>query len=79
MPLEFSYSENSRALGLADMAKAISTGREYRACSMQQLHVLEIMCAFYKASDEHREIVLTTPFERKTLMDNTCPFGVLEG
>ena len=43
LPLLFPYAENSRALGLADMAKALRTGRAFRADCQQTFHVLEIM------------------------------------
>lgn len=78
VPLLFGYSENSRALGLADMAKALCTGRDYRACVMQQLHALEIMCSCYTSSDTHSEIILETEFERKPIMQYSFMPGVLE-
>jgi len=49
MQLEFPYDKNSRGLGLADMAKAILTGRKPRANYHQTLHVLEIMTGFQKS------------------------------
>ena len=41
----YDYAENSRALGLADMCKALRTGRAFRANYRQQHHVLEIVRA----------------------------------
>ena len=78
IPLMFGYVENSRALGLADMAKALCTGRDYRACVMQQLHVLEIMCACYTSSDTHKEVILKTPFERKAPKKYSYMPGILD-
>ncbi|MDR0271823.1 MAG: Gfo/Idh/MocA family oxidoreductase, partial [Clostridiales bacterium] len=43
MPLTFGYPENSRGLGLADMAKALQTGRKPRAGVDLTYHVLEAM------------------------------------
>jgi predicted dehydrogenase len=43
-PLEFPFPENSRGLGLSDMADAILTGRAPRAGGGLALHVLEVMC-----------------------------------
>lgn len=46
IPLMYDYAENSRALGLADMCKALRTGRAFRANYRQQHHVLEILTSF---------------------------------
>jgi predicted dehydrogenase len=42
-PLEFPFTENSRGLGLSDMADAILNGRTPRASGSIALHVLEVM------------------------------------
>ena len=68
IPLVFDYKENSRGLGLADMAKALREGRALRAGSEQTLHVLEIMTAFEKSSREGRRILLESPYERRDAM-----------
>ncbi len=77
MPLIFPYSDNSRALGLADMAKAIETNRQHRANSAQQLHVLEIMSGIYKSSAEEKFIKMNTPYDRPVPVDRTGLTGVL--
>ena len=59
IPLMFDYKENSRALGLADMAKALQTGREFRADVQQTLHVLEILTAFEKSSAKRAYLPIT--------------------
>ena len=74
----FDYRENSRGLGLADMAKAIESGREARACMEQQLHVLEIMTAFKKSSQSGKFYEMKTRFERKAPMKNNPLHGVLD-
>lgn len=76
--LTFDYPENSRALGLADMAKALQTGREFRCNYHQTFHVLEIMESFAKSGIEHREIPITSKFERKAPMVQNLPHGVLD-
>ena len=43
IPLAFGYAENSRGLGVADMADAIETGRKPRAGVELTYHVLDIM------------------------------------
>jgi predicted dehydrogenase len=77
IPLMFGYRENSRALGLADMCKAIEAGREYRANSGLQLHILELMNAFGESTRQKRQIALTTKFKRAEPMANTDLAGVL--
>lgn len=64
MPLEFGYTENSRGLGLADMAAAMRTGRAHRASGDMAYHVLEIMHSFLDASREGRHIELKSRVER---------------
>lgn len=78
MPLMFDYKENSRGLGLADMAKALKTGRAYRANYEQTLHVLEIMESFEKSSREGKYITLETSFKKGMPMvkQNIC--GILD-
>ena len=78
IPLMFDYKENSRALGLADMCKAIETGRPWRANYKQQHHVLEIMTGFSKASESGRVYELKTHFERQAPMQNNPMHGILD-
>ena len=76
-PLEFHYSENSRGLGLADMAKAIETKRVGRTTYLQTLHTLEVMDSVLKSAKTKMPIELTTTFERKAPMDATKEHGIL--
>ena len=78
MPLMFDYAENSRGLGLADMARAIETGREGRTLCDQTLHVLEVMTAFEKSSKEGRRIEMETHYTRKIGMKNNPLHGMLD-
>ncbi|MDR1703580.1 MAG: Gfo/Idh/MocA family oxidoreductase [Clostridiales bacterium] len=78
LPLMFGYRDNSRGLGLADMCKAIETGRPHRANSVQQLHVMEIMTAFTVSSKERRFVDLTTDYVREAPMVNSGLAGVLD-
>ena len=74
----FDYAENSRALGIADMCKALRTGRGFRANYQQQHHVLEILTAFSKASESGAVIPLQTKYERTAPMQNNPLHGVLD-
>lgn len=78
MPLLFDYKENSRGLGLADMAKALQTGREYRANESLIFHVLEVLTTFEKSSNEGRYLPLETHYERSLPMKNNKVHGILD-
>ena len=78
IPLMFDYRENSRALGLSDMCKAIETGREARCNYRQQHHVLEIMTSFEKSSREGKYIEMKTKYERSNPMYNNPMHGILD-
>jgi predicted dehydrogenase len=78
MPLMFGYKGNSRGLGLADMCKAIESGRDHRANSRLQSHVLEILTSFEKSSHEKKYVNLTTSYSRSAPMKNAVMPGVLD-
>ncbi len=62
------YTENSRGLGLADMAEGIRTGRAHRANGELAYHVLDIMHAIHDASNEGRHVRLESTCERPAAM-----------
>ena len=78
MPLLFDYKENSRALGLADIAKAIETGRFCRTDYHQTFHVLEAMDAFRKSSDKGKTHRLKSKYVRKPAMKHNPIHGILD-
>lgn len=78
IPLMFGYRENSRGLGLADMCKAIENGRDHRANSSLQSHVLEILTSFSKSSEQKKYIELKTNYERGESMKNAVMPGILD-
>lgn len=69
--------ENSRCLGLADMAKSIETGAPSRTTCKQTFHVLETMASIMKSAELQAPVALTSHFEREAPMDPTLPHGVL--
>ncbi len=77
-PLAFDYAENSRALGLADIAKAIETGRKPRTSYKQTYHVLEVMEAFKKSSDEGKTVEIESKFERQAPLPENNTHGILD-
>ncbi len=78
MPLIFDYPENSRGLGLADMAKALTTGRDHRANCHQQLHVVEVMSAVCTSSETGKTVTIESAFERKAPMKTSALTGILD-
>jgi len=58
------YADAARGYGLADMARALETGRPHRASGELALHVLEVMDAVSRSSSEHIVVELTTTVER---------------
>ena len=77
LELEFDYSENSRCLGLADLAAAIAEGRSPRASYLQTYHVLEAMTGIMKSTETGIPYRMTTHFDREAPMDPTLPHGTL--
>lgn len=51
IPLTHNYHENSRGIGVADMAHAIQNGSPHRANGQLAFHVLEAMHGFHDSSD----------------------------
>ena len=51
IPLSHGYADNSRGLGVADMAYALLSGRPHRANGEMAYHVLDIMHGFLEASE----------------------------
>lgn len=76
-PLTFDYAENSRCLGLDDLAKAIESGRPGRTTSRQTFHVLEVMASIFKSAETGMPVELTSKFEREAPMDPMLPHGYL--
>ncbi|MEA2514869.1 MAG: hypothetical protein QOJ59_4358 [Thermomicrobiales bacterium] len=64
IPLTHDYTDNSRGLGLADMAEGLRDGRPHRASGELALHVLETMHAIHDASRDGRHVELESALER---------------
>lgn len=71
----FQYSENSRGVGLADMARAIGSGRPHRASGELAFHVLDVMEACYESSREGRHIEVSSRCDRPEPMREGLGFG----
>lgn len=78
IPLVYGYTENSRGIGVADMAKALRSGRKPRASGELAFHVLDIMCAFHEASEMGRHIQLQSACQRPAALPMGLPPGRLD-
>ncbi len=75
LPLTHIYSENSRGIGVADMADAIMNNGNNIANGDLTCHVLEIMHAFHKSANHRRFVDLNTTCERPRPLD----IGLIKG
>lgn len=74
MPLSHGYAENTRGLGVADMAAAIRSGRKHRANGKMAFHVLDIMQALHESSNTGRQVQLKSTCEKPAAL----PTGLMQ-
>ena len=73
MPLTHIYADNSRGLGLAQMAKAVQEGVPVAASGELTCHVLEIMCAMKQSDTMKKYYDMTTKFEAVRMSTDLIP------
>lgn len=78
VPLTHGRVENSRSLGVADMAYALRSGRPHRASGELATHVLEAMHALLDASAQQRHVFLTTTCARPAPLPPGLPESRLD-
>jgi predicted dehydrogenase len=81
MPHSHSYPENSRGLGVADMAQCIADGRpcgSNRCSGELAYHVLDVMHALHDAAKEGRRLTLDSTIERPAPMSRKLLAGTIE-
>ena len=78
MPLTHIYPENSRGIGVADMAYGLRSGRKHRASGALAYHVLDLMHAFHDASDQGKHIMLESTCERPAPLPMGLRHGLLD-
>lgn len=59
-PYAFPYDQNSRGIGVADMARAIEDGGNHRASGELAMHVLDCMLAFEDSADAGNTVQIET-------------------
>jgi len=75
VPLTHGYTQQSRGIGVADMAYALRSGRVHRANGDMAYHVLDVMHAFHQASQEGRHVEIASTCSRPAPL----PLGLMEG
>lgn len=75
LPMPFGYTENSRSIGLSDMAQAITDARPHRASAEMARHVTEVMLAFVESGRAGRRIDIKSTCERPAPL----PLGLEDG
>jgi predicted dehydrogenase len=78
VPLPTPNIPQQRGIGLADMMSAQRVGRPHRASAEMALHVLELMTAALRSSDEGRRIDLTTTCDRPAPMRFELPTNTFD-
>jgi predicted dehydrogenase len=68
VPLTHGHTENSRGLGVADMAKAIRENRPHRASGEMAFYVLDLMQSFEESSTSGQHIEIQSRFERPAVL-----------
>lgn len=78
VPLTHGYTENSRGIGVADMAYALLSGRSHRANGEMAYHVLDIMHAFHDASRDGKHCELKSTCTRPAPLPMDIAVGALD-
>jgi predicted dehydrogenase len=78
VPLTHGYVTNSRGLGLADMAHAISSGRPHRASGELAFHVLDVMQATLESAARGCRLEIESCCERPAPLPLGLPEGLLD-
>ncbi len=73
VPLTHGYAENSRGLGVADLAYAIQEGRQARASGELTYHVLEAMWGFLDSSEQSRYYTMQSTAQRPAPLPENWP------
>lgn len=78
IPLVGAYSENSRGIGISDMALGMEQGTGHSACGQQGLHVLEIMEAMVTSNRTGGWVSIQSDYTPFSPVKRGAPVGMLE-
>ena len=68
VPLSHPYSDNTRGLGIAELAHSLQTGERPRTDGEIGYHVLEVMHGFLAAATRHQTVSIDSTFQRPAPM-----------
>jgi len=78
VPTTHGYLENTRSLGVADMAHAIRSGRQHRANGSLGYHVLDVMHALHESTELGKFIEIKSSVNRPDPLPRDLDPGVLD-
>ncbi len=78
VPLTHGFADNSRGIGVADIAYAIQSGRAHRASGQLAYHVLEAMHGFHDAAEQERHYSMQSQVERPAALPMGLPKDALD-
>ena len=78
VPLTHGYADNSRGIGVADMAVAILKQRPHRASGELAYHILDVMHAIHDASETGRHVELESTCSRPAPLSMSLLKGMLD-
>ena len=78
VPVTRPYTENSRGIGMADMALALQTGRDHRCNERVAYHVLDCLHALHEAAQAGRTLEVPSTCERPALLPASLAEGELD-
>ncbi len=73
IPVTHGFTENSRGIGLSDMAASIRAGRKARVSADLAYHALDIMFGFYDSAKQGAHITLESSCERPEPLARVLP------
>ncbi|NSW90399.1 MAG: Gfo/Idh/MocA family oxidoreductase [Firmicutes bacterium] len=78
VPLTHGFAENSRGIGLADMAYALISGRSHRANGDMAYHVLDVMLGFLDTSNNGKHYEVASTCQRPSPLPMGLPANALD-
>ena len=72
------YNDNTRGIGLADMAASIVLNRSHRCSGTLAFHVLDVMCAIVESNETDRAVVISSTCEKPAALPQGLQSGALD-
>jgi predicted dehydrogenase len=78
VPYSHGFAENSRGIGIADMAYAMQSGRPHRASGDLARHVIDITLGIFESARTERHIPMATRAERPAALPLDLKYNQLD-